>query len=334
MKDSKMQRREFIALLGGAAAAGAWPHATRAQQAGKIARLGLLAPSLDNPNVGPGLQILRAELRKLGFTEGQNLVIEHRRIDEGVAKAFAGANELVAAKADVLVTTGTELGLQAVMAVRPAVPIVMIAINFDPIARGYVKSLSHPGGNITGVIYRQPELAVKQLEILAEAFPDRKRVAVLWDQLSVEFSVVERAAPSMRLLLNSLKLENPPYDFDAAFQTMMKNEAQLLLVLSSPLFTPHRARIAELALQHRLPSMFIFKYYVEAGGLMSYGVDPGPMWRRVASHVAKILRGAKPEDIPVEQVNNFEFVLNLKTARALGVELPTATLLRADEVIE
>jgi len=331
-----MQRRKFIALLGGAAAAtNTWPRAASAQQQGQIKRVGVLASDPNNPITRIGLQVLAAELRKLGFTEGQNLVIEHRRIDEGTTKAFTNANELVAAKADVLVVSGAEIGLQAAAAARPVVPIVMLANNFDPIARGYVKSLSHPGGNITGVFFRAPELAVKQLEILAEAFPDRKRIAVLWDQFSADqFSAAERAAPSMRLSLKSFKLENLPYDWDAAFQAMAKDEAQMLLVLSSPLFYPHRARFTELAFQHRLPAMYTFKYYVEAGGLMSYGVDPGPMWRRVASHVAKILRGAKPEDIPVEQANNFEFVLNLKTARALGVELPTATLLRADEVIE
>ena len=328
-----MRRREFITLLGSAAAA--WPLAARAQQTGKIARVGVLGPDLRNPVTGPGYQVFLSELRRLGFTDGQNLVLEYRRTDEGLPKAFIGANEMVAAKADVLVANGPEIALQAATAARPAVPIVMMANNYDPFARGYVKSLAQPGGNVTGVFYRQPELAVKQLELLVEAFPERTRVAVLWDSVSEDqVSAIERAVPSTRLSLLSLKLENPPYDFDAAFRGAVQGEAQMVHVLSSPAFAPQRAHIAELAIRHRLPTMFIFRHYVEAGGLMSYGVDGNPMWRRAASYVAKILRGAQPADLPVEQAANFEFAVNLKTARAIGIELPTSILLRADEVIE
>jgi putative ABC transport system substrate-binding protein len=327
-----MKRRTFIGLLGGAAA---WPLAGRAQQAGRIFRVGLLASRPDNPITAQGYQILLAELRKLGLTEGQNLVVEHRRIDEGLVKASAGANELVAAKADVLMVSGAEIGLQAAAATRPAVPIVVLANNFDPIARGYVRSLSHPGGNITGVFYRAPELAAKQLELLAEAFPERQRVAALWDQDSKDqFEVAQRAAEAMGLTLVPVKLENPPYDWDAAFHTLAVRDPDMLIVLSGPLFTPARVRIAELANHHRLPSMFTFKYYVEAGGLMSYGVDTNPIWRRAASYVAKILRGAEPADLPIEQVTHFELALNLKSARSLGFAIPTSILLRADEVIE
>jgi putative tryptophan/tyrosine transport system substrate-binding protein len=151
---------------------------------------------------------------------------------------------MVAAKADVLVANGPEIALQAATAARPAVPIVMLANNYDPFARGYVKSLAQPGGNITGLFYRQPELAVKQLELLVEAFPDRTRVGVLLDSASADqLSAIERAVPSMRLSLRSLKLENPPYDFDAAFRTVVQGEAQMLQVLSSPLFTPQRTHI-------------------------------------------------------------------------------------------
>ena len=328
-----MKRREFITLLGGAAAA--WPLGARAQQTGRIARVGVLGPDLSNPVTGPGYQVFLSELRKLGFTEGQNLVMEYRRTDEGLQKAFTGANEIIAAKADVLVANGPEIALQAATAARPAVPVVMLANNYDPFARGYVKSLAQPGGNVTGLFYRQPELAVKQLELLVEAFPERTRVAVLSDSASPDqLSAIEGAVQSMRLSLRSLKLENPPYDFDAAFRTVVQGEAQMLHILSSPLFTPQSALIAELAIRNRLPTMFIFRHYVEAGGLMSYGVDTKPMWRRAASYVAKILRGAQPSDLPVEQAANFEFAVNLKTAKAIGVTLPTSILLRADEVIE
>jgi putative ABC transport system substrate-binding protein len=327
-----MKRREFITLLGGATA---WPLAARAQRPGEIARVGWLASSLDNPVQAVGHPALLSGLRKLGFIEGQNLILEHRRTDEGLVKAFAGANELAAAKADVLVADASEIALQAATAVRPPVPVVMLANNYDPLERGYIKSLRQPGGNITGLFYRQQELAAKQLELLAEAFPESKRVAVLWDAGSeASFRSAERAAKSMQFLLHPLRLENPPYDFDAAFRTMAEGQAQTVLVLSSFFFTTHRVRIAELAIQHRLPTMFIFKTYVEAGGLMSYGVDLVAMYQRAASYVAKILRGAQPADLPVEQANNFGFVLNLRTAKALGITLPTSILLRADEVIE
>jgi ABC-type uncharacterized transport system substrate-binding protein len=210
-----------------------------------------------------------------------------------------------------------------------------MAVNFDPIARGYIANLSHPGGNITGLFYRQPELAAKQLELLAEAFPERKLVAVLWDQYSADqFEVAERAARSMHLSLRSFKLENPPYDWDGELQRVAQSEAQMLLVLSSAFFGGDRELIANLAIRHRLPTMFTFNYYVEAGGLIAYGVSIEPVWRRAASYVAKILRGAKPADLPVEQITNFDLAINLKTAKAIGVTLPTSILLRADEVIE
>jgi putative ABC transport system substrate-binding protein len=333
MQFDQLRRREFITLLGGAVLD--WPLGASAQQTGRIARVGVLGPDLSNPVTGPGYQVFLSELRKLGFTEGQNLVMEYRRTDEGLQKAFTGANEIIAAKADVLVANGPEIALQAATAARPAVPVVMLANNYDPFARGYVKSLAQPGGNVTGLFYRQPELAVKQLELLVEAFPERTRVAVLSDSASPDqLSAIEGAVQSMRLSLRSLKLENPPYDFDAAFRTVVQGEAQMLHILSSPLFTPQSALIAELAIRNRLPTMFIFRHYVEAGGLMSYGVDTKPMWRRAASYVAKILRGAQPSDLPVEQAANFEFAVNLKTAKAIGVTLPTSILLRADEVIE
>ena len=252
-----------------------------------------------------------------------------------MAKAFAGANELVAAKADVLIADGPEIALQAATAARPIVPVVMLANNYNPFERGYVRTLAQPGGNVTGLFYRQQELAAKQLELLIEAFPEPRRIAVLWDSISEDtFHSAEKAAQSMGLSLGPLKLENPPYDFDAAFQMLAQGNPKAVLVLSSPLFTPQRIRIAELAIKHRLPTMFIFKTYVEAGGLMSYGVDLAVMYQRAATYVAKILRGAHPTDLPVDQADNFHFALNLKTAKALGLILPTSILLRADEVIE
>ena len=212
---------------------------------------------------------------------------------------------------------------------------VIMAFNYDPIARGYVESLAHPGGNITGLFTRQPELAVKQLQLLAEAFPGKDRLGVLWDdQTAEQFASAEQEAQKMQLAMTSIKLMSSPYNFEKAFRTAEDNGVQILLVLSSPLFAPHNKEIIDLAMRYRLPAMFTFKFYVEAGGLMSYGVDTEPLYRRGAAYVAKILRGAKASDLPVEQASNFEFTLNLKTAKATGFTLPTSILLRANEVIE
>jgi putative ABC transport system substrate-binding protein len=184
-------------------------------------------------------------------------------------------------------------------------------------------------------VFQQLELAQKQVEILTQAFPDRKKLAVLFDAQSADqFAAAEGAAKSLNLQVQPLKLENSPYDFEAAFRSAAAASAQMVLVLSSPLFAPQSARIAELAIAGRLPTMFIFKNYVEVGGLMSYGVDFPLMYRRAADDVAKIAKGAKPADLPIERADKFEFAVNLKTAKALGVKLPTGILLRADVVIE
>jgi putative ABC transport system substrate-binding protein len=325
-------RREFIVALGGTAVA--WPLAARAQEE-SLVRVGVIGPARDDPVARFAYQAFVEELRKLGFAEGRNLAVEFRRIDQDVPQVFAGVNELVAWKADVLLAFGPELAVQAATAARPAIPIVMLAVNFDPIARGYVQSLAQPGGYVTGIVSRQLELAAKQVELLTEAFPERKRLGALWDVLSADqFSAVEREAKARHLALRGLKLENPPYNLVAAFLALAQDGMEMLVVLSSPHFAPRNSEIARLAIEYRLPAMFILKHYVEAGGLMSYGVDFVPMMRRSASFVAKILRGAKPADLPVEQTTHFEFAVNLKTARAIGVTLPTSILLRANEVIE
>jgi putative ABC transport system substrate-binding protein len=326
-----MRRREFITLVGGA---GAWPLAARAQGP-QVARVGILGVAPENALFATSYPIFLAELRKLGFTEGQNLVIEHRRVDEGASKAFAGAAEQIRSKVDVMVAFGPELALKAAVAASQTVPIVMIALNFDPTAGGYVSDITRPERNITGVVSRAPELAAKQLGLLLEAFPDVKPIAALWEEASAEqFDAAQRAAQSMHIELRSHKVENLPFDFDAAFRAIAQDGSRMVLVLSGPTFSTQRAHIADLALQHRLPTMFTFKFYVEAGGLMSYGIDTDPIFRRAASFVAKILRGAKTSDLPVEQPTNFLFALNLKTAKAIGISVPTSILLRADEVIE
>jgi len=328
-----MQRRKFLGLLGGAAAA--WPLAARAQQEGRIARVGVMSPSLDSPGVRYAYPFFLAELRKRGFVQGRNLLIEHRPTTQGIQQTIAAAHELFAWKPDVLFLWATDVAIKAAVAAHATTPIVLAAINFDPIARGYAQTLARPGGNVTGVMSRWLDITAKQVELLQEAFPDRHRLGVLWDAISADqFRAAERAAKARGLALRPLKLENPPYDFDMAFRTLVNDDVQMLLVASSPLFVRQMPKITALAIEHRLPAMFILKFYVQAGGLMSYGVDFAQLMRRSASYVAKILRGAKPADLPIEQAAHFEFAVNLKTAKTMGIALPTSILLRADEVID
>ena len=328
----RTRRREFITLLGGAAAA--WPLAAHAQQRpSKFSRIGFLG--LRGTVISDmGYAAFIDELRRLRFAEGQNLVVvDYHPPDSGPNPAFAAAVEMIRSNVELIVADGGELHLKAALAASPTIPIVLIANSFDPIARGYVASLARPGGNITGIFQRQPDVARKRVEIMREAFPDKTHLAVLWDAITSEqFEAAKRTAESLNLQLHSVKLENSPYDFEAAFRAM--TDAQMLLVLSSYLFSSSRSRLAELAIKQRLPTMTSFKAYADAGGLMSYGVDLLPIYRRAASFVAKILQGVKPADLPVEQPTKFEFVINLKTARAIGIDLPTSILLRADEVIE
>jgi putative tryptophan/tyrosine transport system substrate-binding protein len=331
-----MKRREFITLLGGAAAT--WPVAARAQQTGKVYRVGFVAAAsgrTPGPVMARGVPAFLDELRKLGFSEGRNLIIDHRSSNQPTPQLLAELTELVRSKADVIVASGAEEQLQAVLAVNRDIPIVIWANNYDPIERGYVKSLAQPGGNVTGIFTRQPELAEKQVEILTQAFPEKTRLGVLWDaQTADQFDAAERRALALGRELRAVKLDGLPYDFNAAFRTLAEGSPQMLLVLSGPLFASYQPIIAELALQYRLPAMFILRTYVDLGGLMSYGVDIEASFRRIADFVAKILNGAKPADLPVEQPTKYQLVVNLKTATAIGIELPTAVLLRADEVIE
>jgi putative ABC transport system substrate-binding protein len=323
-----MRRREFVNLLGGAAAF--WPLAARAQQVGKVYRIGMF--SSVNPVMGSAYSAFLDELRVQGFIEGQNLVVDQRATDQVPAALASNVAEMVRSKVDAIFT-GIQPALQ--VAAGTGIPIIIAAVNYDPIAHGYVKSLSRPGGSVTGVVLRQTELAEKQVELLTQAFPERKRLAVQWDAISADqFGAAEWRAKALGLDVISIRFEKPPYDFAAAFRSMTEGGAQMLLTLSGPFFGPHSQTIVELTIRHRLPTMFIFRRYAELGGLMSYGADNVAMYRQAAVYVAKVLRGAKPAELPVEQPNTFEFVVNLKTAKAIGVELPTAILLRANTVIE
>jgi ABC-type uncharacterized transport system substrate-binding protein len=327
-----MRRRDFIKVIAGSAAA--WPLVAHAQQAEKLPRVGFLGLERTTPVQIDLYRAFSSQLEKNGFREGQNIIVDYRAVYDPRGP-FVGAAELLRAQPDLLVAAGPEVALQAVIGASGHIPIVMMAVNFDPIERGYVTSLAQPGGNITGVIVRPLDLAQKQIDLLRQAFPDRNRLAVLYDAQSADqFNAATQAASSLNLQVQALKLEIPSYDFAGAFEAAAKGGAQFMMVLSSPAFTQHRTELAELAVRHRLPTMFTFKHYVDSGGLMSYGVEFPPLWRRIADYVARILKGAKPAELPIEQASKFELVVNLKTAKALGITIPNGILLAADEVIE
>jgi len=323
-----IRRREFITLLGGAAAA--WPLAARAQTP-KMLRVGMAPP---NPRTFVTWVTFEQRLRELGYFEGQNLVIEFIHVPRETSKLDAAMLELVRRRVDAIVTSD-DFTLKAALDATESIPIVMLAVSFDPVERGFVKSIARPTGNVTGVLLRRPELVGKQVEVLVEAFPDRQRLGVLWDAISTDsFGVVVRLASSLRLQLRPLKLESPPYDFAGAFQKIAESGADMLLVLSSNRFNENRSALAQLAIHYRLPTMFVSNLYVEAGGLMSYGPRLLEMYRRAAEYVDRLAKGAKPADLPLEQPTKFELVVNARTAKALGLTLPPSLLARADEVIE
>ena len=324
-----MKRREFITLLGGASA---WPLAARAQSAGML-KVGMVAagsPSRSAPNI----LAFRQRLSDLGYREGNNLTFEFAHATD--VKDFArGYRELVARKIDILVAPGPEIALQSALAATDSLPIVMVAIDYDPIARGYVKSLPRPGGNITGIFLQQLELTAKRLQVVKDAFPELQAATVFWDELSADqWQAAQSAAPALGLRLFGSELREQPYDYEQALARAPADYRGWMFVMTSAFLFRDRARAAEFALRHRVASVFAFREWVEDGGLLSYGPNILEMFRRAAGYVDQIARGAKPSDLPVEQPTKFEFVLNLKTAKAIGFATPTALLLRADEVIE
>jgi putative tryptophan/tyrosine transport system substrate-binding protein len=326
-----MKRREFITLLGASAAA--WPLAARAQQAGKVFRIGFLgspsAASLPKRN-----EAFRAGLRDLGYQEGRDIVIEYRWADGRLDQLPALAAELVRLKVDVIVTHGIP-GILAAKQATTTIPIVM-AVSGDAVASGLVSSIARPGGNVTGLTFFTPELAVKRLELLKENVPGLTEVGVL---LNPANPISEPIIPAMEVAATSLKLElaqfavRGPAEFEGSFAAMATRRVGALVVLDDNMLITQAQAVANLALQQRLPSSGFTEFAV-AGGLIAYGVSVPDMFRRAAAYVDKILKGARPGDLPVEQPTKFELVINLKTAKALGLAIPDKLLAVADEVIE
>jgi putative tryptophan/tyrosine transport system substrate-binding protein len=332
MQFQQLKRRGFITLF---FAAATWPFVGHGQTTSKVARIGVLRVARASPSTAPAYQAFFDELTTQGFKDGDNLIADMRWVDEDARGPEELAAELVRLPVDVLVVEGPEAYLKAAIAATATAPIVMSMGNYDPLARGYIKSLARPGGNVTGIFFQRPELAKKQVDLLSQAFPGRTRLGILWDAGSTDqFYAAEAAARSLAFEVYGHKFERPPYDIDAAIRALVASSIQMLLVESSPLFAPYGRTIAELAMRHRLPTMFIVRSYVERGGLMSYGPDRIAALRLTATYVQKILKGADPADLPVEQPTKYELIVNLKTAGELGLVIPRTILARADEVIE
>ena len=308
------------------------PCAAQAQQAGKVPRIGLLDGSSPHP---PRWAPLKDRLRELGYVEGQSIVFEPRWAHDKVEKLPDLAVELVALRVDILVTTGTPPA-QAAKRATNAIPIVM-ASGADPVGRGLVASLARPGGNVTGVTSVSSELNGKRLELLGAFVPKLARLAVLWDLDNpngpTEVRQTREVAQSLGVRLQVLGVRGAN-EFDGAFSAMARERADALMVMTSARFLSERRRLAELALKHRLPAVFGRRDYADVGGLISYAVSFPDLFRRAAYYVDRILKGAKPADLPVERPTKFELVINRKTAKALGLTIPQPVLLRVDEVIE
>ena len=328
----EMPRRAFMAVIAGSLLAA--PLAAEAQQAAKVPRIGYLGLNLaTSPHLA---EAFRQGLRDLGYVEGGNVKIEYRDADGKYERLPALAAELVSLKVDLIVTGAFQATLAAKNATK-TIPIIMVAVA-DPVRIGLIASLVRPGGNITGLaLFAGTEIFGKHLELLKEAVPNLSRVAVLSNPANpmhvLRLREVEVAGRSLRVQLQILKAQGPE-EFDSAFAAMTRERAGALYVVGDPMFVQHRRRFVELAAKSRLPTVYELKDYVEAGGLMSYGPSFLDLFRRAATYVDKILKGARPGDLPVEQPTEFELVINLKTAKALGLTIPQSLLQRADQVIE
>jgi putative ABC transport system substrate-binding protein len=328
-----MKRREFITLLGGAAAA--WPLAAQAQQpASTVRRIGLLLPGNTRTTAVRGqLEAFRKGLKEYGWAEGQNIIVEYS-FAEGREDALpAIAAELARLRLDVIVAEGTA-AIQAAKTVTQTVPIVM-ATSADPVGTGLVANLNQPGGNITGLSLQTAELSGKRLQLLTEIVPGLARVAVLSNPLNPNNSVEQTKAAAQALGIETHVVEvQAPDKFESAFAAVTAAHAGALMVLPDPLLYGQHPRIVTFTAASHLPALFPEREVAEAGGLIAYGPSIPASFQRAAAYVDKILRGAKPADLPVEQPTKFELVVNLQTARAIGVTIPTSILVRADEVIE
>ena len=341
MNDRKFDgwsRREFLraaTLAGTSGLLGFGPEAAQAQQPARIPRIGILITSSSASTVSAQVEAFRRRLRELGYVEGKNIVIEYRYAEGKYERLPDLAAELVRRKVDVIVASAPGAVLAAKKA-SATIPIVFAVAN-DPVGSGLVSSLARPGGNITGLSLMAPDLDGKRLELLKEAFPKVTRVALLWvgsdgARGNLTLTDMETAAKALGLKLQSLEVRSLD-DFESAFARAKRDGAQALITTPHSLIATQARQVLDFAAKNRLPAMYQNSEFVEAGGLMSYGPSYTDLWRRAADFVDKILKGTKPAEIPVEQPMKFEFIINLKAAKAIGVTIPPNVLVRADRVI-
>ena len=331
-----MRRRDFIAAFAGAAVC---PIGARAQQPKKVARIGfLVTPSLESPEGRATLDALYQGLREHGYIDGQNVILEVRAANSKIERFPALANELVGLNLDVIVASNTVAG-RAVQQATTTIPIV-VPVMGDPVGDGLVASLARPGGNTTGLTFLGPQLVPKRLALLKEALPTVVRVAALWHPgaygtrtMNDMMNDAERAAQILGLEFQPISARGPD-ELDKAFSAIADERADALMLFPSPMLFAERKRLVDLAAGLRLPLISMAKEFVQLGGLMSYGADIVDLFRLSGNYLDKILKGAKPADLPVEQPTKFELFINLKTAKLLGVEIPGSLLARADAVIE
>jgi len=327
-----VNRRAFILALGGTAVA--WPFWARAQQSQKVPRIGVLLPGTA-ASFALRTKAFLEGLRELGYIDGQTVAIEWKWGQDRVEGLSALAAELVGRNVDVLLTGGTAAA-KALKSATGTIPIVMAIIG-DPVAAGLVESLARPGGNATGFSIVAPDLSGKRLELLKEIVPDISPVAVMLNpknpQSQFELKEMQAAAQALGLQLHAVQV-SPQDSLEEAFAAMTRASARGLIVLTDPIFFSQRRKIVDLASRSRLPAMYFFQDFVAEGGLVSYAPSDTDLYRRSATYVHRILSGAKPSELPVEQPTKFDLAINLKAAKALGVEIPPLLLARADEVIE
>lgn len=334
MHFDQLKRREFITLLGAAVAS--WPIAGRAQQRGRLRRIAMMiAPVEDDPQGQARVIHFRQKLQELGWTEGQNLQIDYRW-GAGPDRSPSYAAELASLAPEVIVANGSP-ALSALHQATRTVPIVFVVV-VDPVGAGYVDSLARPGGNITGFSTFEPEMGTKWVELLKEASPGLRRAAVIWDPgfkgFAALWRAIESAAVKLGLDVTSVPFHDASDDIESAFAGVANQPGGGLVVLPTTLNHTYRERIFSLAARYRLPAIYPFRHYVTDGGLMAYGFDNNDLFGRSALYVDRILRGESPANLPVQAPAKFELIVNLRTAKAIGLTIPESFLLRADTLID
>ena len=323
-----MRRREFITILGGAAA---WPIGTYAQQAGRELRVGLVGIQ---PPDAPIYVAFRKRMGELGYQEGKNLAFEYVQTPS-IDAYDASFQELAARKPDIVLAAGNEPALRAARAAAGSLPIVFLAIDFDPVERGYVASLARPGGNVTGIFVHPLELAAKRIELVREALPQARHLGLIWDASSRDQAeAAVKAAQSLGFEPRRIEITGQPPNYAVAFAQMADAPGEPIVIPAGPVFLRDRVAIETLLLERRIPSIGAFREMNEAGALMSYGVDLVGLFRDAAGLVDQVAKGAKPAELPIIPSSRFHLAVNLRTARLFGITLPVALIARADEVIE